>query len=113
MSKQQVMARIRAGCPQCGAVRLRVPDVTVRMCADDEGWGAYRFRCPACAAAVAHEATPAICALLTSVGVRKEIWHLPAELFERPTGPAFTADDLLDFHLLLEQHDWFERLAPD
>ena len=38
----------------------------------------------------------------------EEVWRLPAELAERPGGPApaFTADDLLDFHLLLQGDDW-------
>ena len=35
--------------------------------------------------------------------VRERQWRLPRELFEpRPTGPPFTTDDLLDYHLLLE-----------
>jgi hypothetical protein len=105
------MATIKAECPRCGAVRLRVPELTVRVCADDDGRGAYRFRCPACSSAVVHEATPAICALLTSVGVREEVWRLPAEIDERPTGPMLTPDDLLDFHLLLKRDDWQELLT--
>jgi hypothetical protein len=104
------MATIKAECEGCGAVRLRVSDLTVRVCADDER-GAYRFRCPRCATAVVHDATPAICALLVSVGVREEVWHLPAELRETHHGPALTPDDLLDFHLLLERDDWAEQLA--
>jgi hypothetical protein len=77
---------------------------------DDER-GAYRFRCPRCSEAVIHDATSAICALLVSVGVQEEVWHLPAELLEPKTGAAFTPDDLLDFHLLLERDDWAEGLA--
>jgi hypothetical protein len=104
------MATIKAECQSCGAVRLRVSDLTVRVCADDDR-GAYRFRCPRCASAVVHDATPAICALLVSVGVREEVWRLPAELRETHSGPALTPDDLLDFHLLLERDDWAEQLA--
>ena len=77
---------------------------------DDES-GAYRFRCPRCADAVVHDATPAICALLVSVGVREEVWRLPAEMREQHGGPVLTPDDLLDFHLLLERDDWAEHLA--
>jgi hypothetical protein len=29
---------------------------------------------------------------------------------ETHDGPPLTTDDLLDFHLLLEQPDWFENL---
>jgi hypothetical protein len=104
------MATIKAECHTCGAVRLRVADLTVRVCADDKS-GAYRFRCPRCDVAVVHEATSAICALLVSVGVHEEVWRLPAELRERHRGPAITPDDLLDFHLLLERDDWAEHLA--
>jgi hypothetical protein len=88
-------------------VRLGAGDVTVRVCVDD-GTGAYRFRCPTCSTAAVHEASPAICALLREAGCDEEVWRLPAELAERPGGPApaFTADDLLDFHLLLQGDDW-------
>jgi hypothetical protein len=91
-------------------VRLRVPDLTVRVCVDDES-GAYRFRCTRCESMVVHEASAAICALLVSVGVSEEVWRMPAELHERRRGPALTPDDLLDFHLLLERDDWADELA--
>jgi ribosomal protein S27AE len=104
------VASIKAECPRCGVVRLRVPDLTVRVCVDDER-GAYRFHCPRCSDAVIHDASAAICALLVSVGVQEEVWRLPAELLEEHTGPMLTPDDLLDFHLLLEREDWAEGLA--
>jgi hypothetical protein len=104
------MATIKAECETCGAVRLRVADLTVRICADDDR-GEYRFRCPRCDLAVVHEATSAICALLVSVGVEEEIWRLPAELREQHRGPVITPDDLLDFHLLLQCDDWTDELA--
>ena len=84
------------------AYRLGPDDVTVRTCAAD-GAGAYRFRCPTCAIAAYHHASPAICALLRQAGCVEEVWHLPAELTERRKGPALTPDDLLDFHLLLRK----------
>jgi hypothetical protein len=100
------MATIKAECPTCGVVRLRPHDLTVRVCVDDESQAAYRFRCPRCAGAIVHDASAAICALLVSVGVEEEAWHLPAELTEHAQGPALTSDDLLDFHLLLQDDDW-------
>lgn len=104
------MTRIKAECPRCGNVRLGPADVTVRVCRDD-GAGAYRFRCPTCATAALHEASPAICALLREAGCPEEAWSLPAELEERPiAGPRLTADDLLDFHLLLQREDWTSAL---
>jgi ribosomal protein S27AE len=108
------VATIKAECPRCGVVRLRVSDLTVRVCADRDDEGAYRFRCPACSAAVLHAATSSICSLLVSVGVDEEIWRLPAELEESHTGAAFTPDDVLDFHLLLGRDDWADALvAPE
>jgi hypothetical protein len=104
------VATIKAECPGCGAVRLRTSDLTVRVCADDKR-GAYRFRCPRCATAVVHDASPSICALLVSVGVREEVWRLPAEMREQHAGPVLTPDDLLDFHLFLKREDWAEDLA--
>lgn len=104
------MTRIKAECPRCGNVRLSPTDVTVRVCTDG-GAGAYRFRCPTCATASLHEASPAICALLRQAGCAEESWSLPAELAERPAGPTLTADDLLDFHLLLRNDDWTSALS--
>jgi hypothetical protein len=103
---------IKAECPRCGAVRLGPADVTVRVCLDD-GAGAYRFRCPSCCTAAIHAASPAICSLLRDAGCDEEVWRLPAELAERPgdPAPAFTADDLLDFHLLLQGDDWASSLS--
>jgi predicted RNA-binding Zn-ribbon protein involved in translation (DUF1610 family) len=104
------MATIRAACPTCGDVKLRSRDLTVRVCADTDA-GMYSFACPRCGASVARDASPRILALLVSAGVRTEVWHPPAELAEHPDGPPFTADDLLDFHLLLAKDGWFDRLA--
>lgn len=106
------MTRIKAECPRCGAVRLGPDQVTVRICVDD-GTGAYRFRCPTCSTAALHEASPAICRLLRDAGCALEHWSLPAELEERPLGPSFTTDDLLDFHLLLRRDDWTRALTDD
>jgi hypothetical protein len=100
---------IRANCPSCGDVQLRAADLTVRVCSDDES-GSYCFRCPACERAVAKDASRRIVDLLVSSGVRLQVWRRPAELLEDRDGPQFTPDDLLDFHLLLRQDDWFELL---
>lgn len=91
-------------------MQLRADDLTVRVCSDDET-GAYTFRCPACAGAVAKEASRRIVDLLVSSGVRMEVWRLPAELAEPHEGAPISPDDLLDFHLLLCEPQWFERVA--
>jgi len=101
---------IKADCPDCGVVRLRTGDLTVRVNTDD-GSGAYCFRCASCGTAVSHEANESVRDLLGLAGVRVEEWHWPAELEERPVGPALTTDDLLDFHLALRDDAWPDRLA--
>ncbi len=104
------MTTIRANCPSCGDVQLRASDLTVRVCSDDEQ-GSYCFQCPSCEQPVAKEASRRIVDLLVSSGVRMQVWRLPAELREPHYGARLTPDDLLDFHLLLRDDDWFEQLA--
>ena len=101
---------IKADCPECGVVRLGTQDVTVRVCADD-GSGAYCFRCMRCGSAVNHPAGPDVCELLIRAGCEHVEWRCPQELGDRPGGPSFTADDLLDFHLLLRDDAWNDELA--
>lgn len=101
---------IRANCPSCGDVQLTPRDLTVRVCADDEH-GSYVFHCPVCELAVAKDANQRIVDLLISSGVRLEVWRRPAELSELHAGPPISADDLLDFHLLLRSDDWFEHVV--
>ena len=86
-------------------------DVTVRVCADDES-STYLFRCPTCDVVVVKGAEPHIVDLLAASGVKVVVWVLPRELQERPpSGPAFTHDDLLDFHEALADDTWFDQLA--
>jgi hypothetical protein len=104
------MARIKAECPGCGPVRMRPDSVVLRVCRDD-GVVTYRFVCPTCDEIVDHAAGPRVYGLLQEVGVRTEVWSWPAELNERPDGPPFTHDDLLDFHQLLAGDDWRQALT--
>jgi len=104
------MATIRASCPDCGDVELTSQDMTVRLCVDDNR-GAYVFRCPTCVMTVTKPTEQRIIDLLVASGVKVEMWTLPLELRERPTGSPFTHDDLLTFHELLEQDDWFATLS--
>lgn len=103
------MATIRASCPTCGDVELTSREVTVQVCATNEQ-GSYAFRCPRCRVAVSKLAEQRIVDLLVSSGVRLSVWSLPSELAERRAGPAISYDDLLEFHHLLEQDDWVQRL---
>jgi endogenous inhibitor of DNA gyrase (YacG/DUF329 family) len=110
------VATVKAECPECGPVRLRARQLTVRVCVDDEH-RAYRFRCPRCARAVVRDTSAAIGALLVSVGAAEEPWRLPAELDERHDGPPLSTADLVALRRLLARDDWVERIsegdAPD
>jgi hypothetical protein len=85
--------------------------------------GTYRFTCPTCFDAVEKRADRKIVALLVSAGVdvasRDEIESRTASMFDQedeepdprgplPSGPAFTADDLIDFHYLLTDDRYIE-----
>jgi hypothetical protein len=105
-----IVTTIRASCPSCGDVDLTVGDVSVRVCADDHR-GSYSFRCPECQLAVAKAADPNVVELLVSSGVKMAVWQLPAELWEARVGEPISHDDLLDFHDLLADERWFERLS--
>jgi len=115
------VTRIRASCPDCGEVDLLPDDVTLRVVRAEDGLVAdgssYRFCCPACAGIVSKPADERIAQLLTTGGVAVEddvaAWALPitpAHPEAPPGGPRFTADDVLDLHLLLAKPDWFGRL---
>lgn len=114
MGRQQQGSKvttIRANCPTCGDVQLKAIDLVVRVCSDDEQ-GSYAFRCPACEKAVAKDASRRIVDLLVSSGVRLQVWRRPAELLERHDGAPLTADDLLDFHIMLEDEEgWLGKLT--
>jgi hypothetical protein len=105
------MTTVRAHCPTCGDVKLQIHDITVRVCVDAAVSSAYRFCCPGCGRAVNRPASARIIDLLVSSGAPREQWHWPAELAERPEGPALTHDDLLDLHLLLGDDGWFDDLV--
>lgn len=103
------MTTIRANCPHCGDIQLRAADLTVRITTGMEH-GSYTFICPSCERAVAKDASKRIIDLLISTGVDVQVVKAPAELNEVHSGPAINADDILDFHLLLQNDSWFDQL---
>lgn len=103
------MATIRATCGDCGDVEMTTADVWVRICADDAS-GTYSFRCPTCSMVVVKGAEPHIVDLLVAAGVALSTWRRPAELNETHTGEPISHDDLLDFHDMLSDDGWYERL---
>ena len=91
-------------------MRADVIELTVDR---DTGEGIYSFVCPACDDLVEKPADKKIVSLLRSVGVEfaEHEGEHEAPLEEKPDGPAFTLDDVIDFHFLLATDDWLERLT--
>jgi len=100
---------IKATCPGCGEVELTPDDIELRVCTHAPA-SYYVFECPMCHTPIQKPADDRVIQLLISGGVKAIVWELPSEVLEAHEGPAFTKDDLLDFHLLLEQPNWFEQL---
>ncbi|MEW6060250.1 MAG: hypothetical protein AB1551_08975 [Actinomycetota bacterium] len=86
--------------------------------------GTYRFTCPTCYDAVEKRADRKIVALLVSAGVDvaapDEFGARTESMFEEhqefvdprdslPGGPAFTIDDLIDFHFHLQDDGYIQE----
>ena len=103
-------AIVKTTCEQCGDVDLTPRDIELILSEDGWAW-VYRFTCPICHQVVDRPAQDErVVTLLISAGVRVVDAEQPGELEEIHTGPAFTSDDLIDFHQALQSDDWFERL---
>lgn len=94
------MARIKATCPSCGDVELTVPQVSVRLCTTT-GEGDYRFSCPECMQTVERAGAQRAVELLIAAGVRVERWSIPVERVDDLSAPRIGYDDLIEFHMLL------------
>ncbi len=103
-------AIVRATCPTCGDVELTVDDVQVQFCVTTAE-STYSFLCPTCSFIVNKEANDSVVESLTSAGSRLVAWTMPAELTEPKHGPRISHDDLLEFHVSLENGDWERELA--
>lgn len=103
-------AIVRATCGSCGDVELTAEQVQIQACVTT-GTCTYSFRCPGCALIVNKEATNQVVESLTTAGSPLVAWTLPAELDECKVGPRINHDDLLEFHLALEEGDWHAELA--
>jgi hypothetical protein len=112
------MTIIRTTCPSCGEVDIGA-DAVVLEVLDDNSRGIYSFVCPSCRQDVEKWADRKAVALLVSAGVDVEEGRRPANggPFEDewmrgegvPDGPAFTLDDVIDFHFLLEDDRYIEE----
>ncbi|MGZ8606988.1 MAG: hypothetical protein ACXWXQ_08080 [Actinomycetota bacterium] len=110
------MTTIRTTCPRCGEVDMGPESILLQVTRGGRE-GTYRFTCPTCMDAVEKRADRKIVALLVSAGVDvagRATLTETEELFEPedlpledprgalPGGPAFTIDDVIDFHFRLQ-----------
>lgn len=94
------------------------PEAIMLSVRDNGREGSYRFTCPSCEDDVEKRADRKIVALLVSAGVDLEQPGAGTEsLFDQedeparslPAGPRFTADDVIEFHYLLEDDRYIEE----
>jgi hypothetical protein len=104
------MVIIKTKCSTCGEVDLRPSDIDLILDREDPNGSSFTFRCPACRSRVRCPANTHIIDVLVSAGVRAVGRWLEPLPSAAEHAPAFQADDLLDFHLLLDRPDWFDRL---
>lgn len=109
------MSRVRTHCPSC----RQYLDLPAGRCAVLGGVDGrpkvYAFVCPRCEAPVIQLAEVQATAKPGAGGPLPGGAHGPAARPahpERPRpGPPLTADDLIDFHFLLDGADWFPQLT--
>jgi len=106
------MPAIRARCHTCGVVEMELSAMSLNIEA-----GAYSFHCPACGVEITRRASRTTLMLLMAAGVRASAADLSVEIDPSspnaelpledwspdPTAPAFTSNDLIDFHFRLLQ----------
>lgn len=102
------MTTIKATCPGCGEVDLTADDIVLRIGAQSGG-NTYGFSCPRCGEFVQKLADERVVRLLLSGGVMPTLVDVPAEALEARSGPPINHNDLLTFHDLLEDDDWFDE----
>jgi hypothetical protein len=113
------MTTIRTTCPRCGEVDMG-PEAILLSVRENGREGSYRFTCPSCADDVEKRADRKIVALLVSAGVdiRQGTGAVdPNVLFDQapmaplevaPEGPPLSADDVIEFHFLLDDERYIQ-----
>jgi hypothetical protein len=116
------MRTIRATCPLCtDEVDLRPGQITLHL-VDQQSDASYHgsrygFECPTCEVFVVKPAGANAVELLLEGGVSLSTdtvapWEkAKAHPENPPAGAPFTADDVLDLHLLLQSEHWFDDLV--
>jgi predicted RNA-binding Zn-ribbon protein involved in translation (DUF1610 family) len=118
------MTTIRTTCPRCGEVDMGPESILLSVRSNGRE-GSYRFTCPECEDAVEKRADRKIVALLVSAGVDidrgGDLATRHPELFDdeeadavaAPQGPAFTPDDVIEFHYLLEDEAYIREFFAE
>jgi hypothetical protein len=94
---------IDAECPRCGLVELE-RDQAWLVIASEPSLSHYAFACPRCQTVVRDHADDVVVEVLAPL-LAVEMLDVPAEALEVRTGPALTADDLIDLRLALDALD--------
>lgn len=111
------MAIIRTNCPTCGEVDLSPEAISLEVAGDGDR-GRYAFTCPDCSADVIRAADRRAVGLLLAAGATSYGSEAPAESAPSlpaedrnpcPDAPAFTLDDLIDLHFLLQDETWITQ----
>jgi hypothetical protein len=98
-------------CRDCGDVLVSINRCQLRRCEDD-GVHSLAYRCRSCGHCdVVGQLHPNEIMELLDAGLAIVPWQLPAEVHEpHYCGTSLTLDDLLDFHLLLDDDEWVDTL---
>ena len=110
------MATIRTNCPTCGQVDLPAEEISLEVAAGGDR-GRYAFTCPDCRTDITRAADGKAVSLLLAAGATSDAAapepttvSLPAEDQNPcPDAPAFTMDDLIDLHFLLQDETWLAQ----
>ena len=117
------MTTIRTTCPTCGEVDMGAAAISLRLSGGGDS-AAYEFTCPECRSEVSKRANRKTVALLVAAGVEVDRAGAEPRRGERPHRPeldpddrspepgaaAFTVDDLIAFHFVLEDDSAIARL---
>ena len=102
---------VRVTCPACGVVRVRVNEVVLRNCVDDNSWS-YRARCSRCGTLFVAATPPALALPAVTAGVSVEQWSMPVPSARHSAGP-IRETDAMALHVALMKPDWFDELLRE
>ena len=103
------MIIVRTACSLCG--EIAVPLSQMRLYRNTGSKTDYfAFDCPECGKVRGGEADAQFVNFLVAQGLSAEEERFAPEILELHEGPPLDYDDLLDFHKMLEETEWFEAL---